>query len=69
MEYISLLNTFTKNTKTNFAPLRYIRSLKTLCVNIFSGYSNYRGEAHVKTQNGKWDGIKKMDRSLTNLAV
>ena len=28
-------------------------------VDIFSGDINNRGEAHVKTRNGKWDGIKK----------
>ena len=27
-------------------------------VDIFSGDINNRGEAHVKTRNGKWDGIK-----------
>jgi hypothetical protein len=27
-------------------------------VDIFSGDLNSRGEAHVKTRNGKWDGIK-----------
>ena len=55
------MNTFTKNTKTNIAPQRYIRSLKTLCVNYESSHLltlNNRGEAHVKTRNGKWDGIK-----------
>jgi hypothetical protein len=63
LSLISLLNTFTKNTKTNIAPQRYISCLKTLCVNKDSShlltYLNNRGEAHVKTRNGKWDGIKK----------
>jgi hypothetical protein len=27
-------------------------------VDIFSGDLNNRGEAHVKTQNGKWEGLK-----------
>jgi hypothetical protein len=27
-------------------------------VSIFSGDLNNLGEAHVKTRNGKWDGIK-----------
>jgi hypothetical protein len=27
-------------------------------VSIFTGDFNYRGEAHVKTRNGKWNGIK-----------